>query len=259
MIRGAKRILGIRPCRLRKEITKDILLSLLHQLNPMLHDDMNLYAAFCLAFAAFLRCGEFTWNIWTSESHLTNLSRRSVLFKPDGHAALHLPYSKTDPFHQGITIQLARAPDISCPVTALSRLFQHFPTTPTAPLFSRLSGPFSSAWVIERLRALLLTAGFDPTGFSGHSFRRGAANTALNMGLSMQEISTLGRWHSDSLDRYISTTTAEANLLSLSARLHSRSGPSASVSAPTPVATVPVAELLDESRASDSSESEDRS
>jgi len=233
----------------------------LQQLNLTLYDDINLYAAFCLAFAAFLRCGEFTWDTWTATSHETHLSRHSVLFKSDSTLALHLPYSKTDPFRRGVTIQLARAPDISCPVAALSSLFQRFPTSsPTAPLFSRLSGPFSSAWVIDRLRALLLAAGIDPTGYSGHSFRRGAASTAMDMGLSKQEIRTLGRWHSDALDRYISPATAESNLLSLSARLHSRSGPSASVSGSMPAATSLEPELFDESQASDSSsESEDRS
>ena len=42
----------------------------------------------------------------------------------------------------------------------------------------------------------------------------------------------LGRWESDAIDRYISATTNELQLLSLSHQLHSRPGPSTSESLP---------------------------
>ena len=119
IIKGAKRKTGTAPSRLRKEITKDILLSILPYINKDTHDDLNIYAAFCTAFAAFLRCGEFTWDSWKSDSHLFYLSRGSIQFQLDS-VTLHLPSSKTNPYRQGPLIPLARSSDIACPVTALS-------------------------------------------------------------------------------------------------------------------------------------------
>jgi hypothetical protein len=72
IIRGAKRQYGTSSIRHRKEITKDILVSILAHLRNT-HDD-NIRAAFCTAFAAFLPLGEFTWDTWTSQS-LIQLSR----------------------------------------------------------------------------------------------------------------------------------------------------------------------------------------
>jgi hypothetical protein len=69
IIRGAKRQYGISSIRHRKDITKEILISMLtHRHNT--HDDINIRAAFCTAFVAFLRLGEFTWDTWTSRLHL---------------------------------------------------------------------------------------------------------------------------------------------------------------------------------------------
>jgi len=187
-----------------------------------------------MAFAAFLRCGEFTWDSWTTNSYLFHLSRSSVQFQPD-FVTLHLPSSKTDPYRQGTLIPLASSPDIACPVTALSSLFTRYPSnSPSDPLFSRTFGPFNQAWVISRLHSALLASGIDPTGYSGHSFRRGAANTAAAAGIPKSGIKELGRWKSDAVDRYFSTSTTQSNRLLLSRQLHSLPGPTTSMPAPLP-------------------------
>lgn len=224
IIKGAKRKIGIPTPRLRKEITKDILLSILPHLSKDTHDDLNIYAAFCIAFAAFLRCGEFTWDSWHTDSHLSYLSRGSVQFQPHS-VILHLPSSKTDPFRHGISIPLARSPDATCPVTALSLLFTRYPShSQTDPFFSRTLGPFNQTWVLSRLQSVLLAAGIDPTGFSGHSFRRGAANSAVAAGISRSGIMELGRWKSDAVDRYFSLSTIQSTRLALSQQLNSLPG-----------------------------------
>lgn len=192
------------------------------------HDDINIRAAFCTAFAAFLRVGEFTWDNWTEQSHLTHLSRGSIRFTSDGNALLHLPTSKTDQFRQGTTIPLAASHDTTCPVTALKTLYLRYPKNNFEPLFSKVIGSFNQSWVIQRLHSLLRTGGINSEGFSGHSFRRGAANSALQAGISRQDIMKMGRWKSDAMDRYFSSTTNTKNLLALSKQLHSHPGPSIS-------------------------------
>jgi integrase len=177
-----------------------------------------------------LRIGEFTWNSWTIESALVKLSRQSVHFTDDGNVILHLPFSKTDQFRQGHRIPLAPSYDSTCPVTALRSLFQKFPAPLNAPLFARSFGPFSYEWVISRVHSLLLAAGVSALGFSGHSFRRGAAISALEAGVPRMDIMKMGRWKSDAVDRYFDSTSNTSHLLRCSGLLHSQPGHST----PTP-------------------------
>ena len=194
------------------------------------YDDTNLRAAFCTAFAGFLRMGEFTWISWTTTSHLTKLSRRSVEFTPNNNIILHLPSSKTDQFRLGTSIPIAASNDTTCPVAALRYLFTHYPWPPDAPLFFNSHNSFDYSWVLKQLSSLLLHAGINPSGYSGHSFRKGAANTASQVGITTTDIMKMGRWKSNAVDRYFSTQTSTAQLLSLSKQLHLQPGPQTSTS-----------------------------
>src|SRR5579859_677457 len=135
ILRGAAHKHGKKPIHERLEITKEILQAILVQLDCM-HDDINLRAAYCTAFAAFLRMGEFTWKAWDDQSHIQYLSRSSVQFVPDG-VLLQLPASKTDPFREGIVIPLSPSEDATCPVAALCELFNRYPKSASAPQIRR--------------------------------------------------------------------------------------------------------------------------
>lgn len=63
----------------------------------------------------------------------------------------------------------------TCPVTALRSLFTHDPQLPHAPLFIFNNASFSRQYVVDNLPARLLAKGVSSLGFSGHSFRRAAA------------------------------------------------------------------------------------
>jgi hypothetical protein len=171
--------------------------------------------------------GEFTWKAWDDQSHIQYLSRSSVQFVHDG-VLLQLPASKTDPFRKGIVIPLSPSGDATCPVVALRELFNRYPKSPSAPLFSRSYGPFDRAWVLRKLSQALLFSGINPAGFTGHSFRRGAANSAFKAGIPRADIQKMGRWKSNSIDRYFSAASNNTLLFSLSTRLHAKPGPSSS-------------------------------
>lgn len=80
---------------------------------PSDHDGINLRAALCVAFAGFLRSGEFTWD-QPSDAQL--LTRRHVSIGTDS-ATITLPTSKTDSFGHGVAIHLAASPSSPlCPV-----------------------------------------------------------------------------------------------------------------------------------------------
>ena len=192
------------------------------------HDDLNIRAAFCLAFSAFLRISEFTWAKWDNQSFLLHFSRGSVQFVHDG-ILLHLPSSKSDPFRKGVSIPLSKSSDTTCPVSALQLLFQRYPKPNQNPLFCRTQGAFDRKWILSKISQTLLLAGINPKGYSGHSFRRGAANSALKAGISRTDIMQMGRWKSDSIDRYFSASANHTLLFSLSKKLHTHPGPSSSI------------------------------
>lgn len=225
IVAGIRRLRGEAGTKERRPLTKDILMQLLSQLDQSTREGATYYASFCLAFAAFLRIGEFTYS--TSDRQDDDfskwfLTRRSVRLY-DNYLELTLPASKTDPFRQGITLTIAAINDEACPVQALRHLFQKWPATSTSPLFEEpKKGDFTRDTVTTVLRLMLRSAGIEGH-YSGHSFRRGAATSAREAGLSDEEIQLLGRWKSDSYRLYI--VTHPARILAASRRHQRLSSP----------------------------------
>jgi hypothetical protein len=215
IVQGARRFYGEAGTRERLPITRDVLLKILHCLPRWRTDPMqaNLYAAFCLAFAGFLRVGEFTWSKgdYNPDYPLAfarrHLSWRSVDIRAD-RLLLTIPTSKTDPFRHGVTLTISPASDAACPLAAIQNLRALTMAGGgqldlLMPLFVRPNNlPFSRDYVVRCLRLCLTHQGI--TGhYSGHSFRRGAATSARLAGLTDHEIQLLGRWQSDAYKRYI--------------------------------------------------------
>lgn len=169
----------------------------------------GIIAAFCLAFACFMRMGELTYDAFDPRF---DLKRGSVLREGDSDWKLTIPASKTDPFRQGVTIVIPPGPHDICPRRALLDWFAHRPADMDAPLFDTDRQPFRRAHVCKMLDRALQNSGYVSTLFSGHSFRRGAATWAASVGLPAIDIKTLGRWSSDCYRLYVDagpTRTAE--------------------------------------------------
>jgi hypothetical protein len=141
---------------------------------------------------------------------------------------LTIPASKTDPFRGGVTIIIAAAPNSpsTCPVCTMKHLFTIHPLPPTAPLFAKAdSSPLRRSEFIRTLKACISAIGLDQSGYSGHSFRCGAATPAAIAGYADLEIQLLGRWRSDAYKLYLDIP--KNRVLSLSARLHVAAAPPA--------------------------------
>lgn len=225
LIRGIKRYHGEKDCKPKLPITLPILLIILHQIaDAHTLDHRMLTAACCLAFAAFLRCGEFTVGNADKWNPAVNLSRSAIIFLPNfdnvTHLQLTLPASKTDPFRKGVTVLVAAAPNrTSCPVTAIKSMFVAHPAPPDAPLFLSHTGkPLTRTLLIESLRTALRAGGFEERLYAGQSFRRGGASSAGAAGFSDYEIQLLGRWRSDAYKLYIDVPTPR--ILQMSSLLH---------------------------------------
>jgi hypothetical protein len=117
--------------------------------------------------------------------------------------------------HRGIDIVLAATGSMTCPVRALRILFDWQPLRGDQPLFGFDGGPLRRDWMIATLRkrAALLHSQAS-TQYTGHSFRRGAAQQASDNSLIDDDIKALGRWSSDSFKRYFKQSMRQRFALS---------------------------------------------
>jgi hypothetical protein len=109
-----------------------------------------------------------------------------------------------------------------CPVRALLSHFGFSPLSQSRPLFNYVENGterfFSNAFFMLRLRAGLRATGHPASEISCHSFRRGGASLAYEVGLSATDIKQRGDWRSNAFERYLCvrpiTTYVSASLLS---------------------------------------------
>ena len=173
---------------------------------PLSADQFMLWAAFCLGFFGFLRAGEFTCPSPAAFSPSSMLEVGDVSI--DSHASpsrmqVTLKCSKTDPFGAGFVLHFCRTGDVLCPMAAMLGYLAQHPSGPRFLFLFQDGTPLSRPRLCLELRQALNLAGVATTGFSGHSFRIGAATTAARMGLADSLIQTLGRWKSSTFLDYI--------------------------------------------------------
>ena len=163
------------------------------------------WAAACLAFFGFLRSGEFTL-----ESANATPAFKAEDVAVDSRSApsvisIRLRFAKTDPFGQGVSVFLGRTNAALCPVAAMLNYLTVRPAT-AGPLFVHADGaPLLKNQFVGGVRRALAAANLDPSKYSGHSFRIGAATSAAAAGVPDHLIKTLGRWESAAYLLYIRT------------------------------------------------------
>ena len=90
-----------------------------------------------------------------------------------------------------------------CPVQVLLDYLSLSGYSPR-PLFTLGDGsPVSRTAFTEKLPMAIKYCGLDPSRYKGHSFRRGAASHAADAGMSDAQIRALGRWKSNTFQKYI--------------------------------------------------------
>lgn len=212
-LRSIKRLQTPLPKK-RKPITAEVLRSMFSVLSYGLFDpytDCLFAACASLAFFAFLRCGEFC--VSASFDPTVNLTASDIIWDDDAHTSfsIRLKRSKTDPFRQGIMIPLSRldGDDPICPVRNMSKywtLRSKLPFPPEGPFFVHDNVALTRCKFIAWTRQVLSHTSHSQEGFSGHSYRAGAATSCANAQIEDHLVKTLGRWASDSYQRYITTT-----------------------------------------------------
>uniref|UniRef100_A0A1X7T011 Tyr recombinase domain-containing protein n=1 Tax=Amphimedon queenslandica TaxID=400682 RepID=A0A1X7T011_AMPQE len=219
VLRGIKRSSQGGPLqRARLPITPAIL----HQLHlvwdprsSFLH--LLLWTTASVAFFGFLRLGEVTATPGSPPSILAE----SVAI--DSHQSpsiirLTVSRSKTDQFGKGAWVVLGKTDDDLCPVSALLAYLARRPGPRVGPLLIQEDGqPLTRDFFVHLLKEALGRCGIDSGGYSGHSFRIGAATSAAQAGVPDHIIKAMGRWESEAYQTYIrsspSTLAAVASSL----------------------------------------------
>ena len=202
MLRGVKTTRGRegRPTQRKRPITAQIM----RQLRGIMgEENMMLWAACTVAFFGFLRTGEFTVPSQREYDPKVHLNVGDVSANhPCNPDVVHIKVkkSKTDPCY---LVVLGKSGDDLCPMKALVGYLRKRGLNP-GPLFIQknshpLTKPAFVSFVKERMERL----GYDPGGYSGHSFRAGAATTAAKAGVEESVIKALGRWESSTYLIYV--------------------------------------------------------
>ena len=175
-------------------ITKNVLLSILRTLDISTIDEANFHTAFCLAFADFLRTGEFTYepeNTRYQDFKNYHVTRRSITFSANS-ICLHLPASKTDPFKHEVTIPIAATDRKACPLQSLQNLYRRDPQDLDRPLFN-INDKFTKQTVNTKLIECFATTPLFKRPHTGFSFKADAATEAKRAGMPDSDIQLLSR------------------------------------------------------------------
>ena len=133
--------------------------------------------------------------------------------------------SQPSSFHNQKTTPLGPELPSSSPGTTLRHVqnaahtmlsYHPAPLRPNSPLFSLDgSSPITRYGFLKSVSSLLSRAGLDSSQYSGHSFRRGGAQSAYDTGLPIDDLQLIGRWKSlDVARRYFGLTLHKLQSLS---------------------------------------------
>ena len=192
----------------RCPITRAILSRLVQVLGVICYNNYEAVmfkAAFLLAFFGFLRVGEFAQTSHGEGFRALAVSDIELRREPPEAMLVHIRFSKTDQVGRGEFICIPKnAHSDLCPVLAMDQYLSIRPESTDGPLFIHLQGkPLTAAQFSTLLKKTVRSIGLNPSNFSAHSFRIGAATTAAAEGIPFEQIKVMGRWRSQCVVRYI--------------------------------------------------------
>lgn len=223
--RGISRERSVAP-KQKHPITLDILVKIHATLSPSSPFDLAFWAACVLGFLGFLRKSTLL-----PSSPLVPpgkmLTRSDVTHFSYDSFTLVIKNSKVIQFGQKeLILPYYRSSNPSlCPIRAVLSHFGASPLSTDRPLFNfSLAGSevfFSHSMFVKHLKLCLTKARIDHKNFSTHSFRRGGASYAFEIGLPPLLIKQRGDWSSSAYERYVflSDNTIATTAKALSAGL----------------------------------------
>jgi hypothetical protein len=202
-LKGAARL--SKPPDRKLPITYQVLSEILPNLDGH-HDELMLQAAMSLCFFGCFRAGELCLPDKESFSAGQHLTFSDITVNIDlSTITVNLKRSKTDTMNKGVIVKVGCSGTPVCAYCLTRRYLSQHPCPASAsPLFldSNMVVLRKSHFVATTKLSLAL-AGYDPSLYSGHSFRAGSATTGASAGFSAWELKMLGRWSSDAYQIYL--------------------------------------------------------
>ena len=191
-------------------ITPFVLFKVLAILDVACDFQVMIFTSMIIAFAAFLRKA----NVCAASESITHVQRS--LLRQDVQIDLQqyclmvtLRFMKNAQFQEAVhTVVVAgmRGHPLD-PVQWWSDYIARVPAPPSAAAFGSMSQglyvPLTHSVFVSWVKKLIGQAGIDNSGFSGHSFRRGAASYSFLCGLPEALIKELGAWRSQVYQVYL--------------------------------------------------------
>lgn len=186
-------------------LTPDIMRDMYSLLDMTKVQDLALWCSFLVTFYCLFRKSNSVPKSMNSVDLKRTLLRRHILIDQNT-VFVHCTFSKTIQFGQrDLVIPIPGNSDEALdPVRHLQALHQRVKSDGDAPAFSFGPGKFiTHNSFTTRLKKLLTQAGYAPSLYSGHSFRRGGATLLYRLGASILQIQMSGDWASQCFARYL--------------------------------------------------------
>jgi hypothetical protein len=125
-------------------------------------------------------------------------------YDPQAFMEATIRFSKTDQYGDSVSLHFTKGnDDLLCPVQALDKYLKVRPAL-GGPLFIHFGrDPLTRYQFDCMLKKGIKAMGLNPTYFSPHSFRIGAATSAAISGIPMDMIKSMDRWQSSAVKIYI--------------------------------------------------------
>ena len=185
-------------------LTPDIMRDMYSLLDMTKVQDLALWCSFLVTFYCLFRKSNSVPRSVNKVDLKRTLLRRHILIDQNT-VFVHCTFSKTIQFGQrDLVIPIPGNSDEALdPVRHLQALHQKVKSDGDAPAFSFGPGKFiTHNSFTTRLKKLLTQAGYAPSLYSGHSFRRGAT-LLYRLGASILQIQMSGDWASQCFARYL--------------------------------------------------------
>ena len=203
-LKGLKAQLS-RPIRQKLPFTVDHLCAFYKFLNL---NDVKQLACWCAMILAFFGCFRLSNLVPQSKAMfdpLKQLKRDDLRFEGD-LALIYFKWSKTNQNSSRVAwVPIGSAVDPRFSVKCNFQLLFSLVKAPSnAPLFTFKKNQFHSRFsLVKILDSCLYGAGLSPADYSWHSFRRGAAVFAFELGLADSAVQLLGDWSSAAFKNYL--------------------------------------------------------
>ena len=210
-LQGLKRRLANVPFQVLP-LTPQILRRIYRHMNMNSAEDRALWCAYLCSFYGLLRKANAVPESVKFDPRKILVKRNITVDLPNNMVYMYVGFGKTNQFGaRDCIIPIPGNDDLALdPVRHLHSLLSESSASADSPAFGYGPSQFVTySMFTKRLKSLLTLAGYNPSLFSGHSFRRGGATFLHSCGGSALMVQSSGDWSSQCFTRYLYLTESE--------------------------------------------------